>query len=208
MNIDFSRLSKKEQEAIIEIVVKNNALKIGGASKAKITEDRFRSVIGESRPSTTNYDFASGEGTFFNTDRVELKQFTGQNNWKAQQVKPLLYDKVLMCREEKDASFWFVVKTELISSKVSTLQNRYKEPGKLRLNGQHKGNLHEGMIGMDKNTKAFIKGKCLQIIPSNKDEWSDLVTFIGKFPPLNYSKEDLGLDDSEVLSILTFVKNH
>ena len=207
LNVDFTVLSKKEQEAIVEMIVKNNALKVGGARKAKVTEDRFRSVIGESRPSTTNYDFATGEGTFFKDDRVELKQLTPSNP-KAQQVKPLKYDKILMGMETKEASFWFVVKTSLISSQVSTKDRRYKEDGKLRLNGQHLGNLHEGMISMEENTKNFILGKTDSIIPANNDEWSDLVTFIGKYPPLKYLEEDLGLSDQDILSILTFVKNH
>lgn len=207
MNVQFdlNDLSPQQKEVFFNW---NLPIGVGGAQKAKLTEERFRGVLNEGRPPITDYDFNSGEGTFFGKDRVELKQWSGDNNWKAQQVKPHLYDKILMCREEKEHSFWFVVKTSQISSQVSTLKNRHHEPGKLKLNGQHKGNLNEGMVQMDKNTRNFIKGITDTIIPSGKDEWSDIVTFIGKYPPLDYFKPDLGLSDNEILSILTFVKNY
>jgi hypothetical protein len=204
ITIDLKTLSSEDKREFFKLKI---PFTLGGAQKAKLTEERLRKTLNEGRPPTTDYDFNSGPGTFFGEQRVELKQLTLSND-KAQQVKPLLYDKILICLETKESSFWFVVNTSEISPKVSTKDNRYKEKGKLRLNGQHKGNLHEGMIQMDKNTKNFILGKTNNITPANNDEWSDLVTFIGKYPPLNYLKDDLGLTDQDILSILVFVRDY
>ena len=176
---------------------------VEGGEKAKLTEDRFRGLTNSPRPSTPNYDLNVSPKT------VDLKQWFWEseedNNCKAQQVKPHLYDCILMCNETSENSYWFVVNTDKISSKVG---KDNKEDGKLLLSKQHEGNMTEGQLLMDVHIKNFITGKTSEIIKKNKDKFSDLVTFIGKFPPLNYNRKDLGLDDSEVLSILTFVRNH
>lgn len=203
---DQNKIPKNQLDIVLGILNEFNAVSLsraGGETSAR-TEERFRAVLGESRPSTNDYDFASGENTFFGNIKVELKQCSG-NNYKFQQVKPHLYDKVLMVREDLDRSTWFVISTSLISSYVKV---EGKEPGKMLLSGQHKGNLNEGMLLMDNSTVNFTKGKTSEIVKNGKDMFSDLATLIGVYPPIDYSKDDLGLTDQEIFGILEFVKNH
>ena len=206
ITLDTNKLNIPDKELFEQLLARNpdsftrsTAGKIGSV----LLEKRLRLVISEPAPSTPNYDFCSGKGYFFDKTKVELKQASG-NTTLFFQVKPSLYDKVLMVKEEKLASYWFIIKTSDISSKVG---KENKEEGKILLSKQHEGNMTEGQLGMDINTINFIKGKNSELKKSGKDRFSDKVTFIGKYNPILYDKSDLNLPDSDVMEILSFVKS-
>ena len=157
-----------------------------GKSKSEKLEARMRKSINEPRPKTTDYDFCNGEGYFFVEEKVELKQFTSKNGGgSAQQVKPALYDVMIVVAEFTTKAEWWVIKTEKIS-KFSGKNN--KEKNKLTLQKQHKGNLEEGQISFNKEFKKNAK----HILTSG---------------PIIYDQENLGLSDETVMEILNAAKN-
>lgn len=174
-----------------------------GKDRSVMLENRLRGVLNEPAPNTPNYDFCYGKGFYFDNCKVELKQASG-NTKLFYQVKPALYDKILCVKEEKLASYWFIIKTKDVSSKVGTIN---KEKDKILLSKQHEGHLTEGQIGIDAATWKFVKGKTDKITKSGKDMFSDKATFIGKYTPIIYDKEDLNLKDSDIKEILSFVKS-
>lgn len=206
ITIDTEKLNNPDKDLFDQILARNpdcytrsTAGKVGSV----LLENRLRDAISEPSPSTPNYDFCYGKGFFFDKCKVELKQASG-NTSLFFQVKPALYDKIIMVKEEKLASFWFVINTSDISSKVGKLN---KEKGKILLSKQHEGNLEEGQLGLDVATRNFIKGKTKEIIKSGKDLFSDKATFIGKYNPILYDKKNLNLEDSDIIDILSFVKS-
>jgi len=199
LNIPYKLLLDQILARNPDCYTRSTAGKVGSV----LLENRLREVISEPAPSTPNYDFCYGKGRFFSNCKVELKQASG-NTSLFFQVKPALYDKILMVKEEKLASYWFVMKTSDISSKVG---RKNKEKGKLLLSKQHEGNPTEGQIGMDIATRKFMSGESDTILKKGKDQFSDIATFIGKFNPILYDKKDLNIEDADLLSILSFVKS-
>lgn len=187
ITINLENFTEEKRNQILALLGDNYALSLTGKEKSEKTEARMRAVIGETRPGTTDYDFQFGEGYFFTNDKVELKQFDALGTQpKLQQVKPDLYDKIIVLAEFQDKALWYLLHTSKIS-KLAGKEN--KEPGKLALNSQHKGNLAEGQISYN---KTFLK----------------TATYITESPKLDYRREDLGLTDEKIMEILEFTKNH
>jgi len=185
--IDTDRLSEEITKQIFTLIGKNFELSLSGKEKSELLEDRLRKTINEKRPKTTDYDFETGQDYFFTDDKVELKQFNALGSSpKLQQVKPHLYDKILVAAEFENKTEWWLLLTKNISSNAG---KENKENGKLVLQRQHKGNLLEGQITF---TKEFKKQ-------------STLLTTTG---PINYKETDLGLNDYELKNILILTKNH
>ena len=187
ITINLEHFTEDQKKQILNLLGDNYTPTLTGKEKSEKTEARIRSVILENRPQTTDYDFQCGEKFFFTKDRVELKQFDALGTQpKLQQVKPSLYDKIIVIAEFEDKALWYLLHTNNIS-KLAGKQN--KESGKLPLNSQHKGNSREGQISYN---KTFLK----------------MATFITESPKLDYKKESLGLTDEKILEILEFTKNH
>lgn len=187
IQINTNDFSQTEIDNILEIVGNRYTPSLSGKEKSEKLEKRLRYSINEDRPNTTNYDFCSGPKFFFTKHRIELKQFDAMGTApKLQQVKPKLYDKILVCAEFPNRAEWWVLNTEDISPKAG---KEHKQSGKLSLNRQHSGNEFEGQISF---TKQF-KEKATKICETNF---------------LNYKREDLGITNEEILKILNFVKNH
>jgi hypothetical protein len=185
--IDKKNFSKDVWNKLIGLIEDKYVSFQTGKSKSDLLEQRMRSAINESKPETTDYDFPHGEKHFFVNDKVELKQFdTTGSSPKLQQVKPRLYNKILVAAEFPEKTEWWVITTDKISS-VAGKEN--KELGKLTLQKQHKGNELEGQITF---TQQFKK----------------MATKISETGPLNYSKKNLGVSDEEILQILEKVKKH
>jgi hypothetical protein len=179
--------SPKEWSQIMSLVGLNYKLSLSGKERSEITESRLRSVINEKKPNTTEHDFKIGPLAFFSNERVELKQFTvSGKSPKLQQVKPHLYEKILVAAEFNTKTEWYVLNTSQISKK-SGREN--KENNKLTLTRQHKGNEREGQISFNSTFKKFA-------------------TLITTTKPINYTQEDLGLDNEILFQILNQVKNH
>lgn len=185
--IQLDKLSDEKRNKILEILGDDYSLNLSGKDKSEMLEARLRRVINETKPNTTNYDFCYGQNFFFSDCRLELKQFSmfGKSP-KLQQVKPELYDKILVCAEYENYAEWWVLRTSLISSKAG---KENKETGKLTLTRQHKGNEYEGQI--------MFNGK-----------FQKVATKICQTGVINYKNNDLGLNDEETLYILNFVKNY
>ena len=187
ISINLDLFTEEKRNQILEIIGDNYSLSLTGKEKSELTEARMRRVIGEPKPDTTDYDFPSGEGFFFDTDKIELKQFDAEGKQpKLQQVKPELYNKIIVIAEFHDKALWYLLSTDKIS-KLAGKEN--KEPNKLPLNSQHKGNLKEGQISYNKPFKKAA-------------------TFITETSKLDYRQDDLGITDEEILQILEFTKNH
>ena len=185
--INLEHFTEERRNQILQLIGEDYTLSLSGKEKSEKTEARMREVIGESRPASTDYDFQTGEGYFFDTEKVELKQFDAEGKQpKLQQVKPELYDKIIVAAEFSDRTLWYVLSTDEISRLAG---KRNKEVGKLALNSQHKGNAKEGQISYN---KQFLR-KAL---------------FITQTPKIDYKQNNLGLSDEEILEILTFTKYH
>jgi hypothetical protein len=189
MKIEFDTkdLSEHELYSVMSILGKRFKRALSGKEKSELTESRFRQFLKEDRPKTTDYDFCSGEGYFFESCRVELKQFDVlKKSPKLQQVKPYCYDLIIVGAEYKNKTEWWLLETNKISSSAG---KEHQELGKLPLNRQHKGNQKEGQISYsDRFKKTAIK--------------------VCDTGPINYSENDLGLSDQEISKILHFTKNH
>jgi hypothetical protein len=187
IQINIDDFSQTEQDTLFQLVGHRYTISQSGKEKSEELEKRLRDAIKEGRPNTTDYDFCHGKNYFFEHDKVELKQFdaTGASP-KLQQVKPALYNKILVCAEFPDRAEWWLLNTDVISKKAG---KEHKEDGKLTLTRQHKGNECEGQITF---TKQF-KTSAIKICETN---------FI------DYKNETLGLGNDEILHILNFVKNH
>jgi HKD family nuclease len=187
ITIDTQKISPDKVKEIFRILGDNYTMSLSGKEKSELLEARVRITLGEPRPNTTDYDFCQGNGYFFEKDKIELKQFDALGSSpKLQQVKPALYNKILVAAEYPNNTEWWVISSNKISS-VAGKENR--EEGKLTLQRQHKGNLLEGQVTF---TKQF------------KNEATKITTT----GPVNYTKKDLGLTDEEIFEILNFVKNH
>lgn len=187
ITINTEQFSEEQLNQLFRLLGPNYAPSLSGKEKSELLEARMRLCLGEPRPDTTDYDFCNGEGFFFDEDKVELKQFDALGSSpKLQQVKPALYNKILVAAEFPDFTDWWVIKSDKISS-VAGKEN--KEEGKLTLQRQHKGNELEGQITF---TEQFKKA----------------ATNILSTGPINYNSETLGLSDEHILEILTFVKNY
>ena len=187
IQIDTNTLTEEQKVQLFQLLGNNFKMSLSGKEKSELLEARMRLTLHESRPETTDYDFRSGEGFFFNDDKVELKQFDALGSSpKLQQVKPALYNKILVAAEFPDYTDWWVITCDKISS-VAGKENR--EEGKLTLQRQHKGNELEGQI-------TFT------------DQFKNAATNILSTGPINYSSEDLGLSDEHIREILNFVKNY
>lgn len=185
--IDLSEFSEQKIRQIEALIGEKYTLSLTGKEKSELTEKRMRKVINESRPKSTDYDFNVGSEYFFTKDRVELKQFYIKGTSpKIQQVKPELYDKIIVCAEDDDETIWYLLHTNKIS-KVAGKKN--KESNKLTLCTQHKGNLKEGQI-------------------SYNSQFKKEATYITTTKKLDYKKVDLGIADETILEILEFTKNH
>lgn len=185
--LNLSDFSEDVITQIKKLIGDKYTLSLTGKEKSELTEKRMRKVINENRPKNTDYDFNCGEGYFFEKDRVELKQFYVKGSSpKIQQVKPELYDKIIVCAEDDDETTWYLLYTNKIS-KLAGKKN--KEGNKLTLCSQHKGNLKEGQISYN----SQFKKESIYITTTKK---------------LDYKKEDLGLSDKTILEILEFTKNH
>lgn len=185
--IDSENFTKEEFEMIFQIVGQKYALSLSGKERSEMLENRLRSVIGEKKPDTTDYDFCSGEGYFFGNKKVELKQFDALGSSpKLQQVKPSLYDTILVVAEYPSKSEWWVIKSDKISTK-SGKEN--KEEDKLTLQRQHKDSEFEGQV-------------------SFKEPFKKSATKIYETSNIDYTQETLNLSDEEILNILTLTKNH
>jgi hypothetical protein len=187
ITINLNNFDSETQDQIRRLIGENYLISLTGKEKSERTEARMRKVIGESRPNTTDYDFKFGEDNFFKTDRVELKQFDAEGTQpKLQQVKPDLYDKIIVIAEFENKTLWYLLHTSKIS-RIAGKEN--KEVGKLTLTRQHKGNEKEGQISYN---KIFIKA----------------AIFIKETSKIDYKKNDLGISDEDILEILEFTKNH
>ena len=132
-------------------------------------------------------DLCHGDGYYFDSDKIELKQFDAEGSSpKLQQVKPALYNKILVAAEFPETTEWWIVKSDQISRRAG---KEHKENGKLTLQRQHKGNEYEGQITF---TEQFKKA----------------ATKVCETGPVDYTKEDLGLTNEEILQILEFTKNY
>ncbi len=187
ITIDLDTFTPELRERLTSIVGENYHLSLSGKDKSERLESRLRKVISEPRPDTTDYDFCHGVEHYFEKDRVELKQFAvlGKSP-KLQQVKPHLYDKILVAAESDDKTDWWILETKYVSPKAG---KENKENGKLALARQHKGNEFEGQISYNETFKKYAK-------------------FILTTGPVDYKKENLGLEDDILSQILLFVKNH
>lgn len=187
ITIDTDRLTEEQRLRLFEIIGEEFNLSLSGKEKSELLENRMRFSLGEPRPDTTDYDFCYGESYFFDNDKVELKQFDALGSSpKLQQVKPALYNKILVAAEFPETTEWWVITSDKISAVAG---KEHKEEGKLTLQRQHKGNELEGQI-------TFTQ------------QFKDSATFIQSTGPVNYTLDNLGLTDDEIIEILTFVKNH
>lgn len=187
IKIDTEILNQEQLQQLFEILGNNYTLSLSGKEKSELLEARMRKCIGEPRPDTTDYDFCTGENYFFKTDKLELKQFDALGTSpKLQQVKPALYNKILVCAEFPSKAEWWVIKSDKISAKAG---KEFKENDKLTLQRQHKGNEHEGQI-------TFT------------DQFKEKAQFICETGPVVYTLSDLGLTDEEILTILNYTKNY
>ena len=185
--IDTENFTKEQSEMLFQIIGKQYALSLSGKERSEMLENRLRSVIGETKPDTTDYDFCSGDDYFFGNLKIELKQFDALGSSpKLQQVKPTLYDNILVVAEYPNKSEWWVIKSDKISSK-SGKEN--KEEDKLTLQRQHKDSEFEGQVSF---TGPFKKS----------------ATKIYESTPIDYTEETLNLSDQDILTILTLTKNH
>jgi hypothetical protein len=187
ITINLENFTDSVRKQILHLIGEDYGISLTGKEKSEKTESRLREVIRESRPSSTDYDFQTGRGYFFDSERVELKQFdaTGKQP-KIQQVKPELYDKIIVIAEFTDKALWYLLHTNKISKLAGKKNN---ELNKLALNSQHKGNQKEGQISYNKTFKKNA-------------------IFILETPFIDYRKADLGLSDEKLLEILEFTKNH
>lgn len=187
ITIDTDRFSIEQVQEIFEIIGENYTMSLSGKEKSELLEARMRKVISEPRPTTTDYDFCFGEQFFFKNDKVELKQFDAMGSSpKLQQVKPALYNKILVAAEFPNHTEWWLLKSEKISSKAG---KEHKEQGKLTLQRQHKGNELEGQITFNHQ----FKKQAVKILETG---------------PVKYTQEDLNLTDKEIMDVLNFVNNH
>lgn len=187
ITVNTEQFTEEQVRQLFTILGENYTMSLSGKEKSELLEARMRFVLGEPRPETTDYDFRTGEDYFFSTDRVELKQFDAMGSSpKLQQVKPALYNKILVAAEFPDFTEWWVINSNKISS-VAGKEN--KEEGKLTLQRQHKGNELEGQI-------TFTS------------QFKNQATHILNTGPINYTLSNLGLSDEHILEILTFVKNY
>jgi hypothetical protein len=187
ITIDLEKFTQEKRNQILALLDDDYTLSLTGKEKSEKTEIRMRRVLQESRPDTTDYDFRSGQGYFFANEKVELKQFDAEGKQpKLQQVKPELYDKIIVIAEYQDKALWYLLHTDKISKLAG---KNHKEPGKLALNSQHKGNAKEGQISFN---KTFLKN----------------AIYITQTSKIDYRKDDLGITDDKILEILEFTKNH
>lgn len=185
--VHLHELDEEKKTMVLQLVGENFSLFLTGKEKSEFTERRIRQVLRETRPDTTDYDFRTGDGFYFSQDRVELKQFDANGKQpKIQQVKPELYDKIVVVAEFQDKALWYLLHTDKIS-KLAGKKN--KEDGKLALNSQHKGNTKEGQISYN---KSFIK----------------TAIYITETSKIDYRQDNLGISDEQILEILEFTKNH
>jgi hypothetical protein len=187
ITINLENFTKNDQTKILQLLSDNYTLSLTGKEKSEKTEKRMRDSINEGRPSTTDYDFQSGSNRFFGQQKIELKQFDGEGKQpKIQQVKPELYDKIIVIAEYSDKALWYLLHT----SKISKFAGKgNKEKDKMALNVQHKGNLKEGQISY---SKTFKKN----------------AIFITETHNLDYRKNNLGITDEKIIEILEFTKKH
>jgi hypothetical protein len=187
ITINTEQFNEEQIRQLFNILGENYSMSLSGKEKSELLEARMRFTLAEPRPETTDYDFRTGEDYFFTTDKVELKQFDALGSSpKLQQVKPALYNKILVAAEFPDFTEWWVIKSDKISQ-VAGKEN--KEDGKLTLQRQHKGNELEGQI-------TFTQ------------QFKNSATYILSSGPIDYTQTDLGLTDETILQILTYVKNH
>lgn len=185
--VNLDQQTQEKKNLILNILGDDYTLSLTGKEKSEKTEARMRAVIGEPRPKTTDYDFPYGEGHFFTNDKVELKQFDAHGSQpKIQQVKPKLYDKIIVLAEFQDKALWYLLTTDKISKAAG---RKNKEDGKLSLNSQHKGNPNEGQISYN---KTFM----------------NTATYITDSPKVDYKRDDLGISDEKIMEILEFTKKH
>ena len=187
ITIDTEQFTEEQVRQLFNIIGENYNMSLSGKEKSELLEARIRFTLGEPRPETTDYDFRTGEEYFFTTDKVELKQFDALGSSpKLQQVKPALYNKILVAAEFPEFTEWWVIKTDKISQ-VAGKEN--KEDGKLTLQRQHKGNELEGQITFTQQFKS-------------------MATYLLSTGPIDYTQSNLGLTDEYILEILNHVKNH
>ena len=187
ISIDTKNLTKEQCIALFSLIGEDYTLNLSGKEKSERLEARLRKVLSETKPNTTDYDFCQGPNYFFENDKVELKQFyVSGTQPKLQQVKPHLYDKILVAAEYDDKTEWWVIKTNKISAKAG---KEHKEDGKLTLTRHHKGNELEGQI-------------------SFKNLFKKSATFITVTSFVDYRDTNLGLSDEVLMSILETTKNH
>jgi len=185
--IDTKNFTDEEVKIINQIIGKKFELSLSGKERSEMLENRLRSVINEKKPDTTDYDFCSGKSYFFGDKKVELKQFDALGSSpKLQQVKPALYDTILVVAEYTSKSEWWVIKSDKISTR-SGKEN--KEENKLTLQRQHKDSEFEGQVSF---AEPFKKS-ATKIYETNN---------------IDYTKETLNLSDKDILNILTLTKNH